>query len=173
MSRKTLVNVIISFLSLTIVSGSLAFFLSRVSLQAKELDSQIDILVARETQRDKLQNLVKKAEETTNDRSVVNSYFLERESDSIDFLNLVENLAPESGVILNTKSLDQVEAKGKVWVEASFSIEGTEFAVDNFIKVFEQLPYVSEMVSVDLGLKSGSIWKAEVVMRVQIFAYDK
>jgi len=114
------------------------------------------------------------AEETQEERLQLESYFLLKESDSIDFLNNIESIAPQAGVVLQTSSLDTVvdPSDNSQWIEVDFSFSGSRSRVREFVEVLEELPYVSRMMSLNVTMQNQGQWQAEVTMRVRVLAYD-
>jgi len=91
-------------------------------------------------------------------------------------LNMVEQLAPEAGVTLETNSLNLIEGTEsedeKQWVEMGFSFEGSRSRVQNFITILEELPYVLKVITVDIVAADQTRWQAQVTMRVRVLNYD-
>jgi hypothetical protein len=118
--------------------------------------------------------LQKTFEESAEDRKTIETYFLPQSSDSIDFLNRVEQLAPQSGVTLKTDSLEEASDKKtkQKWIEAKFSFSGTQENVENFINILETAPYLSQVSSVTLKARSLDNWEAKVTIRVFILNYE-
>jgi ACT domain-containing protein len=106
--------------------------------------------------------------ETLDQRTMLKSYYLAQESDSINFLNHVETLARDLGVSLKTNNLDTVSIDDRTWITTSFSFSGREGDVKKFVSVLETLPYVLELTSVNLETESGGNWSSEVALRVRV-----
>ncbi|MCD5381334.1 MAG: hypothetical protein LR008_02045, partial [Candidatus Pacebacteria bacterium] len=114
-------------------------------------------------------------EETKSDRQQLDGFFLSQESDSIDFLNQVETLAPKVNVSIETKSLKLVEDKvsDSEWIQSSFLLLGSRDEVNHFIKILETLPYISRIIHIEMSSLSNVEWQAEVIMQVRVLTYDK
>ncbi|MCA9360152.1 hypothetical protein H6781_02420 [Candidatus Nomurabacteria bacterium] len=175
MSKSTKNIVLISIIIFVASAVSLGVMAYQVKEQGNQLSSHVATLQAESAQVESYNKLKKISEETTEDRDLLQSYFLEKESNSIDFLNLVESLAPQAGVQLDTEGLDVLETgeNGAKWIEVSFVFSASRERVQNFIKVLETLPYVLRLTSVEMDGMSASEWEARVTMQVQILDYDK
>jgi hypothetical protein len=125
-------------------------------------------------QQDSFFRLQRLAENTTNEREQIQDLFLVSNSDSIDFLNLVEGLAPQEGVQLSTEQVEEIQtAEGQPdWVKIDFTFSGSREAVENFVQIIETLPYVLRVDYLSMNLTSGSEWRAEVTVKVQLLNYD-
>lgn len=175
MSKSTIRTAIIAFIFILIAGSGLGFMVTKTGQQALVLNQQIETLQVERTQEVSFQRLQKIAEETVNDRGAIESYFLKRESESIDFLNLVEELAPQAGVTLKTSGLNTIKPPGSSyeWIEVSFEFVGEQNRVDAFLYLLENLPYHSRVSEVNLKARSSEQWQAEVTMQVMIYAYDE
>lgn len=175
MSKKTLSTFIVSTILFLIAVVGISVMIYQVNEQGKQLSIQVETLEKKNAQEDSYFKLQKLSDETEEDRLVLSSYFLAQESNSIDFLNTVESLAPSAGVVLKTESLNVEDSKtdGLNWVEATFSFSGSRERVKNFIEVLETLPYVSRVTSVRMSAVSGSEWRAQVTMKVQVLNHDE
>jgi hypothetical protein len=109
------------------------------------------------------------------DREVLLSHFLQEESDSINFLNVIEANAKKLGVAMDDTSLVTKKEKEtkKDWLEVSFSLAGSEDAIQKFIVVLENLPYFSYVTSVRVVELEGKEWEADVTMQAQILSYEE
>jgi len=175
MSPST-IKIIATAVTLFVIStGALLFMLFQSQQQGEKLVAQLATLDEQRAQEESYFRLRRIAEESTADRAQLNSYFFSSESESIDFLNRVEQLAPEAGVTLETDSLTLVEdaADQKQWVEIGFAFAGSRNRVQNFLTILEELPYVSKIVSVNMVTSNQTSWQAQVVMRVRVLTYDE
>lgn len=175
MSKATK-KIIIVALALLITSVILfGFMVYQVTGQGALLTQQIDILeqqAAEEASYDQLQKL---AEESAEQRQMLQSYFLDSDGNGIDLLNSIEATAPQAGVTLVTESVELVvdEGDSSEWIQATFSFSADRSRVQNFIKVLETLPHVSRITTVSLKSSSQSMWDAVVVIQVRVLDYDK
>ncbi len=138
------------------------------------LRSQLTSIELENKRESDFYRLQKTSEESAEDRKAVEKYFLPQSSDSIDFLNRVEQLAPQSGVTLKTDGLEEASDKKtkQKWIEAKFSFSGTQNNVENFLSILETAPYLSRVTSVSLNARSLDNWEAKVTMRVFILGYE-
>ena len=143
--------------------------------QGEKLVSQLDTLNEQRAQEESFFRLRRVAEESAQERALLKSYFFSKESDSIDFLNMVEQLAPDVGVILETTSLNLVEDAddGKQWIEIGFLFDGSRSRVQEFLNTLEDLPQVSKIMKVDMLASDQTKWQARVTMRVRVLNYDE
>jgi hypothetical protein len=88
---------------------------------------------------------------------------------------MVERLAPETGVTLETNSLNLVTEpeSEKQWVEIGFSFAGSRNRVQNFLTILEELPYVTKIETVNMVASDQAKWQAQIIMRVRVLTYDK
>jgi len=175
MNRSSIRNAIIALTLFCLAAASFGFMLHQVNVEGDSLTEQISILETRQAQEASYFRLLKTFEESETDREKLQSYFLQKESDSIDFLNKVEALAPQAGVELQTSGLELItdptdETK---WIEVGFSVKGTRDRLRVFLQILEQLPTASRLMSVDMKAISRTEWQASVKMRVRVLAYDQ
>lgn len=174
MSRSTKRIMILAGSFLLIAMGLFAFVGYHVVAKGQLLGEQAAILKIKETQESSYLRLIRQADETTKKRSELKQYFLQKESDSINFLTLIESLAPKAGVELRTNTLELLKEKDSKngWIKTSFSISGTRNDVQNFIQVLESLPYVQRLTSLNMNARSSELWEASVTMQVRVLSYD-
>jgi len=169
-TKRTLTIAIILIVLATSVFGVMVY---QVRAQGERLTEQIAILAAHNTQKASYDRLEQITNDSQADRVEIQSYFLQKESDSIDFLNHVESLALTAGVALETDSLKDIAEKGGTkWIQATFSFSGNRENVENFIRILETLPYVARVTNIEMGAQSSVLWNAVVVMQVQVLSYD-
>ena len=144
MSKITIRNLIISCTLLGLALGVFVFMIFQTQAQGKLLVEHIQTLNTEQQQVDSYYKLQKVSDESKVDREKIISYFLREEGDTIDFLNQIETLAPQVGVVLKTDSLEKStdKATGASGIDVSLSFSGEEKRVQTFIKVLERLPYL-------------------------------
>lgn len=175
MSKSTIRNIIIAlilFVSSLIVLGLMVY---KINQQGSQLAVQIDALEKEQAQEASHLQLRRIAENTAKDREQLQSYFLSQESDSINFLNQVEEMAPKIGVELKTSGLETVinSNDNTKWIQAEFSFSGSRERVQRFIKILETFPLVSKIIAAEMSAKSRTEWQANVTMQVQVLKYDE
>lgn len=174
MTKSTVRNFIIALVTLIVSFVLLGGVLFEIERKTHVLQGQLTSIEAENKRESDFYTLEKQAKESVEQRQAVQSYFLPKSSDSIDFLNRVEQLAPQSGVSLETDALEEsVDKKTKQkYIEAQFSFSGTKTAVEQFIEILEALPYVAHITGVSLGKQPGGVWEARVTMRVFILNHE-
>jgi|AntRauTorckE6833_2_1112554.scaffolds.fasta_scaffold03102_10 hypothetical protein len=175
MSPSTLKITVVSIVLFIVSTAAFVFMLIQSQQQGEQLVAQLTTLDEQRAQEESYYRLQRIAEESTADRAQLSSYFFSSESESIDFLNMVERLAPEAGVTLETDTLNLVEdaEDDKQWVEIGFSFEGSRSRVQNFLTILEELPYVTKIIRVNMVATSQSQWQSQVIMRVRVLTYDE
>ena len=135
------------------------------------LKEQLAAVNAQNQQEASLLRLQRLAQETEADRELLESHFLLRESDSIAFLSEIETLAPEIGLSLETKNLQQISEKDNTsWIEVTFAVTGARIDVENFVQILEIVPYVSKITAIDMSARSSEFWQADVTIQVQLLS---
>jgi hypothetical protein len=175
MSKGTIRIIIFALLLLVVTGGVFGLVVFQVINQGEKLGIQIDVLESERTQEASFYALQKKSAETISEREMLESFFLESESSSIDFLNHIETLAPEVGVVLKTEKLGVImdTEDESEWVEVSFSLESSRSGVQDFVKILENLPYILRITSLDISAQSLKSWQAKVTLQVRILNHDK
>ncbi len=175
MSKTTLRNLIIAIVLALVSAGVFGLMVYYVSGQGSKLASQILVLEAEHQQEASYIKSQRLSEDTKDERALLQSYFLAKTSDSIDFLNKVEALAPEVGITLETRGLESFAdtTDNSEWIKVDFDFFGSRENVENFIKVLETFPYVSRVTEINLSSKTSTQWNATVKMQVRVLAYDK
>ncbi len=174
MSPSTIQNSIVSLIAIIIAASAFGFMVLKTDQQGKELVMQIETLDTQRAQEESFFKLQKIAEDTKDERELLQSHFLLKDSEEVDFLNNVESIAPRAGVALQTSNLSSVvdATDSSEWIQVDFTFTGSRQRVKDFVQILEVLPYVSRLVSVDLTAVSQTEWRARVTMRVRVLAYD-
>ena len=168
MSRLTIKHFVISTALLLFTISLCALAVYKIMANAQTLKQQVAVLAAEQAQENSYYRLQKINEDSKGEREHLGTYFLRQSSDSIDFLNKVEELAPRAGVDLKTEMLEDIADKntGTKWINVKFSFSGTQADVERFVEILERLPYFSQVTSVSLKVRSLDNWQAQVTMRV-------
>ncbi len=175
MSQSTKRTLFIAVFLIIVALSTFATMAYQVVAQGHRLTEQIVTLEKQRAQESSYYRLFKLAEETTEKRARLQGFFLEKESNSIDFLNHIETLAPEAGVVLETEDLQSIKEKADetaAWIQASFSFSGERENVQNFVQILETLPYVQRVTSLEMQAQSSSLWQADITIQVRILAYE-
>jgi hypothetical protein len=172
MSKRTLRNLIISASIFGVVVGVVLFAFFHVLNSSQTLEEQIAAVAAQTQQEETLLRLQRIAQNSVEEREELGSYFLLRESDSIAFLSEIEAIAPTVGIDLETTGLVQITQDNKNWIQATFSLTGSRDNVQRFVRILENIPYVSRITSVNMTGNTAGTWQADVVIQVQLLSYD-
>ncbi len=175
MSKITIRNIVIASILMLSAGAFLAAMVYQVLAQGDHLVLQIEAMEKERAQESSYLTLQRMFDKTTLNRENLRKYFLGQVSDSIDFVNKVETLAPSLGVSLETTGLASVSDKvdDSQWAQATFEIAGSKDDLLRFIKILETLPYISQVTSVEMEVLSRSDWKAEVIIKVRVLNYVK
>ena len=173
MSRITLRNLIISSVLLVAALGVFGYMLLASERQTALLEEQLIALEKKRAQEESYIQMRRIVDESFSDRELLAGMFVTKESDSIDFLNLVESLAENKGIALETTVLEVVEDKKAktTSLDIGFSFNGPKDDVSDFITVLESLRYLAEIRKVDFKARSSTNWIAEVTMSVNLYEY--
>jgi hypothetical protein len=175
MSKTTIRNGVIALLLITIAAAVFGLMVYKVIAQGDQLGKQVAVLEEERAREATYYHLQRIESETVPDREQLRSHFLFNEGDSINFLNQVEALAPEEGVVLKTNELQRVTDKvdQTEWIQVQFSFSGSRERVQNFIQILENLPYVLRITGVDMSVRSSTEWTVNLTLRVRVLAYDE
>jgi hypothetical protein len=175
MSKTTIRNLIITLIFTVLAAGAFGLMVYYVFGQGSKLANQIAVLESERAQEASFIKSQRLLEDTKEEREVLQNYYLARASDSIDFLNQVEALAPSLGINLETRGLESFTdaADSSEWIKVDFDFSGSRENVQKFIKILENFPYVSRVTEVSLIARSNTEWNATVKMQVRILPYDE
>ncbi len=174
MSQSSIRNLIIALIIFTLVIGVGAFTFVNLLKNSRTLEGQIAVVAAQNQQEETMIRLQKVAKNSETERGKLAEYFLFRESDTINFLGEIEdNLAPNLGVLLETSDLKQLRQDNKDWIEVTFDTSGSRENLQHFITALESVPFASRISKVDMRGNRESGWQANIVIQVQLLAYDQ
>jgi hypothetical protein len=151
---------------------AIVFFVREINIQSGILSEQIDAMQIDRAQQEVFTRVQRTNAETVETRQELQSYYLQSQSDSIDFLNFIDEQAQASGVELNTNTPTEIEEDGVTYLSVGYEFTGSLNRVENFIQKLENLPYVSQLESLSLSKQSGSTWIAKVVITVNVLNYE-
>lgn len=149
-----------------------AFFVREIKVQSTNLSQQITAIEVDRAQQAVFARIQHTSEETTSTRQALQSYYLQSQSDSIDFLNFIESQAAASGVTLVSNAPKEVVEEGVVFLSVAYTYTGSLNRLENFIAQLENIPYVSQLESLSLVQQTGSTWEAKVVIKVHVLNYE-
>lgn len=106
-------------------------------------------------------------ENTTEERVLLNSHFAQA-SNAVSFLDMMEELGSKVNARAEVLVIDVPEDKAALYV--SVKVSGTFDSVYKFIKLLENSPYETEIVSLDMSkvVLSGSLNKQSFVWSVNL-----
>lgn len=155
----------------TVFSVSLcAFLVYQIKNKGMLLEEQVRILAENNSKEKVYLDVKRTIQETEMERSYINSRFFKDENDSINFLNEIENLAPQLGLEFKTKSLETIldENKKPQSLKMSFTYIGKESTVRDFTKMLENLQYHSYLENLSLKKSNDSNWEGNATLYISI-----
>jgi len=145
-----------------------AVFAGEIVRQSDVLREQVTAIQQDQAQQSQLTRFQKVADDTRIDRTQLNSYYLSSQSDTIDFLNYIEQLAVDQGVELDTITATQEALDNKQFLLVEYTVLAGRQSVERFVGLLETLPHVSEVTGLDLKQRSPVSWEARVQLEVII-----
>ncbi len=136
------------------------------------LSEQVAAIAVDQSQQVAFSRLQKLEKETREKRELLRSYYLESQSDSIDFLNYIEQLAGERSVALETINPTEVERDDSIFLSVEYVLTGSLSQVESFITLLENIPYTSQLRAVNLTQRSPVLWEADVTIEVSVLTYE-
>lgn len=171
-TQKTKQIAIVAGVTLLIMCVLVAIAVRIIMSESNVLSEQVAAIAVDQSQQVAATRLQKLVAETTPERELLRSYYLESQSDSIDFLNYIEQLARDRGVPIETINPNEVERNGNTFLSVGYAFTGSLSQVESFIVLLENIPYVSELQSVQLDQETGVLWQANVVIEVAVLTYE-
>lgn len=166
--RKQIKLIIVTAVLFVVALTVTIVFVEEINQQSTLLREQVLMQQKDQAQLTQLTQLKKLTAETNTDREVLASYYLASQSDSIDFLNYIEDLATEKSIDLKTKNASEITDGGTQKLEVSYQLAGSRLQIDQFLKLLEVIPYVSKVTSVGLTKRTAFSWDANVTVEVTI-----
>ena len=143
-----------------------------ITQQAALLKTQATTIATDQAQEVAFARLQRQVKDTEADRAQLESYFLVSQSDSIDFLNYVDELADQQGVSLKTSNPTEVTKGNQTFLSVNYDMSGTLVQLENFIQLLELIPYVSQLQSVSLQKQTDVLWQADTQIDVILLNYE-
>lgn len=143
-------------------------FAREITQESQELKARVTAIAEGNAQEFELNKLRKLSIETESDRQSLASLYLASQSDSIDLLNFVEQLAGEESIDLITVSATETEKDGQEFLTIRYTAQASRAQVEQFIALLENIPYVSEVTSIRLNRQSLESWSANIEIDVLI-----
>jgi len=156
-----------------ILAICVVFFMVReIFKQSELLEQQVTTLQKDRDQQTQLSQLKRLLEETETDRDAVAGYYLQSQSDSIDFLNYVESLAADAGVQLSTEGASETSRENTELLTVQYEVSSNLPSVERFVQLLESIPYVSGVTALQLSQQSATVWSAAITIEVAILEYE-
>lgn len=173
MSRTTIRNFIVASVLLLLAGTVFGYMVHASGTKQQLLVEELETINKQEAQEAAYLQAKRVAQDSAEERALLDAMFLSTESDSIDFLNDVEGLAAQYGVSLKTESLEVIEDKKKKTksLETNFTFSGDKEQVYRFVELLEQLEYVAEIVQLDVAARSSTNWEAKTRVAIKLQEY--
>lgn len=172
MNARTKQLAILAALLFVVAVVAVVFFVREINVQSGKLSQQINAIQADQAQQAVFTRVQRTNAQTADTRQKLQSYYLQSQSDSINFLNFIEAQAAASGVALTTNTPSQLVRDDVAYLAVQYEFTGSLNRVENFIKQLENIPYVSQLETLTLTQRSGSTWEAQVGMTINVLDYE-
>lgn len=175
MNPSTLRHLLIATAFLLVAAAVFGLLAMQVHMQGQELTVQLATIAEQRAQESAALRLERLAEETVDERSTLQSYYLASEGESIDFLTEMETVvAPALGLSLFTESLQRVTVgeEEESWIEILFQAEGSRTQLIKLLTVLETIPYRSRVTQVQLQSQSTADASLQVTLQIQLNPYE-
>jgi len=171
---KTAVTLFVSFGFLVCSAGALlglGYFIETGATNLTATAQQIAYQQAQAGERFETSRIV---EETVSERNELESYVL-TEATVIDFISELEDTAARLGLMFSTQTISPEETKDPDFdlVRMDVAFSGPAGTVKRMIRLIETMPYASEVQTVSVGVDAGDVWRAEVVLELDILEYEE
>jgi len=172
MNKRTKRLAIIAAVLFAVAVFAVVMFVREINAQSIKLSEQIAAIETDRAQQEVFTSVQRTSNNTLQTREELQSYYLDSQSDSINFLNFIEAQAAATGVELTTNSPTEVVNDAGTFLAVDYEFTGSISRVENFIKQLENIPYVSQLEDLSLSQKSSSVWEARVTIMVNILDYE-
>ena len=112
----------IAAVTLAVVLVGVTLSIKLIIDQSELLSQQAQALAVDQAQQSAFSRLQRLVEDTQPQRDQLQSYYLTSQSDSIDFLNFVENIARMRGVELETINPTEIEVKSEKYLSVGYEL---------------------------------------------------
>lgn len=160
---QIIITTLVIFLVTLIVTG---LFVREIVNQSALLNEQASAVQKDQEQQEQLNRLKRLALETASTRSDIESYYLQSLTDRIDFLNYIERLAATEGVVLETVTAPVIKRDNKQLLAVQYELIGSRQQLEKFVSLLENVPFVSEVVALNLSKRTPVSWQAVVTMEI-------
>jgi len=172
MSDRTKRVAIIATVLFVIAVLTVVLFVREINIQSTKLSEQIMAIETERAQQEVFTSVQRISNNTLTIRQELQGYYLDSQSDSINFLNFIEDQAIASGVELTTNTPTETVKDDEAFLSVGYEFKGSLTRVENFIKQLENIPYISHLESLSLSQQAGGVWEAEVEIMVNILDYE-
>lgn len=170
MSTKTKKILIASIITTTVTVSIFGLFFNEIRLRGAQLEQQISILTENNSKESTNVRVKRLVQETEQQRLTLTNHFFSNESQSISFLNEVEQLAKKQGLSLKTEALDKVvdPVTNEETIKMVFVFSGQKSTVFRFSEILEVIPYHSSVDSLILRKQPDGSWEGRSVISITI-----
>jgi len=172
MNKRTKKLAVVAAILFALVVVAVLMFVRQIYIQSDKLSQQITAIQTDRAQQTVFTRIERTSKETEPVRETLQSYYLQSQSDSIDFLNFIEAQADLAGIELETNSPTEVVRDGATYLSVEYEYTGSRSRVETFTKQLENVPYVSQLQSLNMTQLSGNSWQATVTIEVHVLNYE-
>lgn len=172
MTPQTKRVAVVSGIILVCMCVAVGLAVRMIIVESQLLSEQVAAIAVDQSQQVAFTRLQKLAQETEPDRMQLRSYYLQSQSDSINFLNYIERLASDRGLELETINPTEIERDKQTYLSVGYNLRGSLTEVERFIETLESIPYVSQLRSVALTQETGVLWSANITIEVTVLSYE-
>ena len=164
-------RIVITSLVFVAAVAATVVFVREIIAQSALLEEHVTTLDNDQAQQTQLAQLKRSIAESEADRTRLTSFYLQTQSDSIDFLNYIEALASEQAITLTTTAVGEELRDQRQLLTVQYEIVGSQAAVERFVQLLETIPFVSTVTSVRFAGGGGS-WQASVIIEVIVLDHE-
>jgi hypothetical protein len=172
MNKHTKKIAIIAGVLFLVTIAAAALSVRVITVQSAKLSEQITAIEIDRAQQTIFTQISRTDGRTQDTRNELQNFFVESQSDSIDFLNYIEAQATDVGVALETLNPKEIERDGVTYLSVSYDLKGSLTTLEAFISQLENIPYVSQIESLKFDQQSNIGWTASVVITVHVLNYE-
>lgn len=169
MSKNTKNTFIIALIISLVSISACGFIIYEIKNQGLQLEEKVKILAEYNDKEISYLNVTKIMKEAEGDREQIANKFFKNEKDYILFLDEIETLAPNMGLVLKTSAIEDVfdDQKKLIFAKITFSYKGQKKSVMDFSKMLENIPYYSYIETLSLKDVSES-WEGEATILISV-----
>lgn len=149
-SKKTKIILLISFMVFAITTGFFVFVQMEIEKIKTESVSIKQRIEEKRQAIDTFNSLKKNTSDIKDEGDKINSFFIKRD-EVVGFLNEIESLASTTKTKISIKAVDDKKmSQDNSMISVSLNAEGTYSSVHQLIRLLEEMPYQTEIQSVNL-----------------------